>query len=267
MSTSTDAQTVKTTDIVGYFNGNKYPLNINSNALGLNLTLGPGTYLKDRSGRYINDPRIAEQHLCDIGGLTRELSKVGKVPINALVTPSDLPPPPTPAGGSTNRTGVSGFAVTAAPLHPHVPPAADGRKTVTPSPTRDQLKQVAAEANLAVQNSGAVKAMTIEDFNRVAAEANRQTRGQQPSNPQGSPGVKPGAPAAPTPAAQAAPPPAVPVPSADALAGRLPSELATPDLGPYSDLPDPATTVAPPPTPAAPGAVPGSKTRTWSKAT
>jgi hypothetical protein len=47
---------VPTTKVVGYFNGNKWPIQLVISKLSITLHLQPGEYILDRQGRKINDP-------------------------------------------------------------------------------------------------------------------------------------------------------------------------------------------------------------------
>ena len=44
------------TNVVGYYNGNRWPIQLVISKLNLTLTLEPGKYILDRQGRKINDP-------------------------------------------------------------------------------------------------------------------------------------------------------------------------------------------------------------------
>lgn len=48
--------TVPTTNVVGYYNGNKWPMQLVISKLSITLFLQPGEYVLDRQGRKINDP-------------------------------------------------------------------------------------------------------------------------------------------------------------------------------------------------------------------
>jgi len=45
-----------TTTVVGYYNGNRWPIQLVISKLNITLTLEPGKYVLDRQGRKINDP-------------------------------------------------------------------------------------------------------------------------------------------------------------------------------------------------------------------
>lgn len=45
-----------TTNVVGYYNGNRWPIQLVISRLNITLTLEPGIYIKDRQGRKVNDP-------------------------------------------------------------------------------------------------------------------------------------------------------------------------------------------------------------------
>src|ERR1700690_956471 len=89
------------TATTGYFNGNKHPITINSNALALNVTLAPSEYVRDRSGQMINDSRL--DGFLQPGGLTKQLGD------------------PTPVV-LINTTGGKGIGVTASPWKPQPTP-------------------------------------------------------------------------------------------------------------------------------------------------
>jgi hypothetical protein len=48
--------TAATTNVVGFFNPNQYRIYIEISELNLKCELNPGQYVRDRAGRYINDP-------------------------------------------------------------------------------------------------------------------------------------------------------------------------------------------------------------------
>jgi hypothetical protein len=48
--------TVPTTNVVGYYNGNRWPIQLVISKLSISLYLQPGEYILDRQGRKINDP-------------------------------------------------------------------------------------------------------------------------------------------------------------------------------------------------------------------
>lgn len=76
-----------TTNVVGYYNGNRWPIQIVVSKLNLTLTLEPGKYILDRAGRKINDPYF--EGFADRKQLHRELSD-NPVPLISIpvVTPN-----------------------------------------------------------------------------------------------------------------------------------------------------------------------------------
>lgn len=56
MSTTGPAPVAATTNVVGYFNNQRYPINLVISALGITIEIKPGEYIRDRQGRKINDP-------------------------------------------------------------------------------------------------------------------------------------------------------------------------------------------------------------------
>jgi len=51
-----DLQTVPTTKTIGYFNPQKFPIYIEISEINVKTELAPNAYIRDRAGRYINDP-------------------------------------------------------------------------------------------------------------------------------------------------------------------------------------------------------------------
>jgi len=72
----------KTTCITGYFNQQKFPIYIEISEINLKAELAPGAYLRDRAGRYINDP-IFEAY-CHPKGLARA---IGDAPVPIYYVP------------------------------------------------------------------------------------------------------------------------------------------------------------------------------------
>jgi hypothetical protein len=72
-------QNGKTTTVVGYFNGNDWPINISSSELGVMITLQPREYLLNSAGQKINDPYF-ERYLLP-RQLSKEVLKSGGVPV------------------------------------------------------------------------------------------------------------------------------------------------------------------------------------------
>jgi hypothetical protein len=109
MSEKTPAKP-KTTSVTGYFNSNNYRIAIRSAAIGVNVTLLEGEFVKDREGKKINDPRL-DAFLLTPGGLAKEIGD--PVPIRLLSTESG-----------------SGVGITAAPYKPQPMPV---KRTSTPN--------------------------------------------------------------------------------------------------------------------------------------
>ena len=79
-----------TTNVVGYYNGNRWPIQVVASKLNITLTLKPGEYVVDRQGRKVNDPYF--EVFAVNKQLHRELSKT-PVPVIAIpeVTPAVTP--------------------------------------------------------------------------------------------------------------------------------------------------------------------------------
>ena len=63
-----------TTQVLGYYNGGKWPIQIVFPKLNVTLTLEPGAHIRDASGRKINDPYF--EAFAKQGQLSREHSEV-----------------------------------------------------------------------------------------------------------------------------------------------------------------------------------------------
>lgn len=72
-------QNVQTTNTLGYYNGNKWPIHVVISELGLTLNLKPGEYILDAQGRPINDNFF--DGYAKPFQLSKELSKNGPVPL------------------------------------------------------------------------------------------------------------------------------------------------------------------------------------------
>jgi len=94
----------ETTNVVGYFNGNRWPIQLVISHLNITVTLDPGKYLVDRQGRKINDPFF--ETYAKNGQLHRETSQT-PVPL-FLIPPVQAPTLPTaqsnPVRSVTNFT-------------------------------------------------------------------------------------------------------------------------------------------------------------------
>lgn len=82
-----------TTNVVGYYNGNRWPIQLVVSKLNITLTLEPGKYVLDRQGRKINDPYF--EVFANNKQLHRELSQKA-VPIISI--PVVAPTVPTTSG-------------------------------------------------------------------------------------------------------------------------------------------------------------------------
>ncbi len=69
------------TRVSGYFNSEKWPIQIVLSKLNITLILKPGDFILDASGQKINDPYF--EVYANHGQLSRELSDV-RVPVNRL---------------------------------------------------------------------------------------------------------------------------------------------------------------------------------------
>jgi hypothetical protein len=75
-----------TTSVVGYYNGNRWPIQLVISKLNITLTLEPGKYILDRQGRKVNDPYF--EVFANNKQLHRELSET---PVPILVIPEVAP--------------------------------------------------------------------------------------------------------------------------------------------------------------------------------
>ena len=63
----------KTTNVSGYFNAERWPIQLVLPGHKITLTLKPGDFILDRKGRKINDPYF--ETFADSAQLAREISK------------------------------------------------------------------------------------------------------------------------------------------------------------------------------------------------
>ena len=156
---ATKSKPVQTTTVTGYFNGTGHRLNINSNALGLNVTLEKGAFLTDADGNKINDPRL-EQFVGERGfsrqigdpvpfhiigpntrtgiGITaapvvrqpapvavpaNAVNNLRRLPTQALVTDRGTVPPRTAAPAAIGSPGFAGSPTRPLPQRPGFTPA------------------------------------------------------------------------------------------------------------------------------------------------
>jgi hypothetical protein len=94
-----DKLAVQTTTVIGYFNPQKYSIQIEISEVNLKTELAPGAYVRDRSGRYINDP-VFEPY-CHTKGLARA---TGNRPLPILYVPRFVKPE-RPVTAVTQATG------------------------------------------------------------------------------------------------------------------------------------------------------------------
>lgn len=124
------------TKTCGYYNGNKWPIQLVISSLNVTLHLQPGEFVKDRAGRKINDP------LFDAYAKNRQLFReTSSTPVPLLRVPAPSSKPAPHDGQSVRQ--ITEFTHTAAGV----------RVPVIPQPR-----------NIAVQavNKNSVQAMTIE---------------------------------------------------------------------------------------------------------
>lgn len=94
-----------TTDTLGFFNKKSQPLQISSDHLGINMQVAPKSFVMDRSGRKINDPRL--DFYASAGLLAKELSPK-PVPLVLLAGTPVAPASPATSVTSSTRTPVRG---------------------------------------------------------------------------------------------------------------------------------------------------------------
>ncbi len=139
-----------TTDVLGYFNKNSFPLQITSEHLGVNMQVGPKAYVLDRAQRKINDPRL--DFYASSGLLSKEFSKVN-VPLVMLAG--------SPVAGAGPGTSVTSAVAAKAPA-PRVP--VQGTITLPGMPNR--IPAAAVQAQPSVSAPG-INAMSVADATRL----------------------------------------------------------------------------------------------------
>lgn len=85
---SNEQASPETTDVVGYFNNNSYPVVLNLSSLNLNVQVGSKKYLCDSAGKKINDPIL--RRFARAYGLSVEISKQVPVPIIHIARPDTI---------------------------------------------------------------------------------------------------------------------------------------------------------------------------------
>jgi hypothetical protein len=129
--------TESVTNVAGYFNPHTYPIFVEISEINLKAELAPGSYIRDRAGRYINDPIF--EPWCHAKGLSRAKSDK-QVPIvyvprfvkstrpaasvsqatgfvrdtGGRTVPTFPAKPPTPRPVSANKTPHTGMTMEAA---------------------------------------------------------------------------------------------------------------------------------------------------------
>jgi hypothetical protein len=84
-----------TTNVVGYFNNQKFPLHLVISRLGITLEVKPGDFIRDIKGRKINDP-VFDQY--------RQLSReTSPTPVPLIAIPVQTPIPVTSDGQSVRQ--------------------------------------------------------------------------------------------------------------------------------------------------------------------
>lgn len=165
-------QVPTSTNIVGFFNNNRFPVRINSSALEISFELKPGEYLKIRStGQKVNDPRL------------RAYVYSGGLSIEHAATGTEVPVVPLPRKGATQATqaprpatpGFSGSREMPAAHKPQPKPAlttkqAQGHETqphvpgmATPIPENHQPVQKPVPTKDRIIRQGPVTGMSMEN--------------------------------------------------------------------------------------------------------
>ncbi len=162
------------TNIVGFFNNNRFPVRINTSALEISFELKPGEYLKIRStGQKVNDPRLRAYVYS--GGLSIEHAATGvQVPVVPLprkgATQATQAPRPATPGFSGSREMPANLAkpqpkpaLTAKQAQgqepqPHVPgmatPIPENHQPVQkPVPTKDRIIRQGPVTGMSMENA------------------------------------------------------------------------------------------------------------------
>ena len=90
LSAMSEKSAVETTNVLGFFNGNRWPIQLVISSLNVTLHLQPGEYIKDRAGRKINDPFF--ENYAKNRQLFRETTDKA-VPIIRVPPPNNTPRP------------------------------------------------------------------------------------------------------------------------------------------------------------------------------
>lgn len=132
----------KGTNVKGYFNANRWPVNLSVSSVGLVFQLAPNQFILDQQGNKVNDPAL---EVC-VGPmkLSREMSN-DLLPINRLAQPRANPVTSTVSGS---------------PAKIVVPQSI---KAKAPAPA------MAATSPATVTPNASVRAMTMEEARRIGA--------------------------------------------------------------------------------------------------
>lgn len=136
-----------TTDVLGYYNKNDFPLQITSEHLGVNMQVAKKSYVTDRSLRKINDPRL--DFYASSGLLSKEFSKT-PVPLVLLAG--------SPVAGAAPSTSVTSSRAATSAAAPRVPV----QGTITPPGMPNKIPVVAQQSQPSVSAPG-INAMTVAE--------------------------------------------------------------------------------------------------------
>lgn len=129
------------TNVLGYFNGNPWPVQLAVSSLGRQFVIEPGKFVTDDRGNKFNDPAFEQYVGPDL--LSREW-----VPSNAVPTPI-LRVPPAPKQSATNAAGFSGQpGVNKLSDNPPPAPAAPAAPSASVPPVRGYSREEARKLGL-----------------------------------------------------------------------------------------------------------------------
>lgn len=140
------------TDVLGYFNKNSFPLQITSEHLGVNMQVGPKSYVLDRAQRKINDPRL--DFYASSGLLSKEFSKE-PVPLVHLAG--------SPVAGAAPSSSVTSRTPTATPI---VAPRVPVQGTITLPGMANRIPPSAVRPTQPSVSAPGINAMSVAEATR-----------------------------------------------------------------------------------------------------
>lgn len=145
------------TNVLGYKNNNNFPISISSDQLGINTQVAPKSYVVDREGRKINDPRL-DYYTRVNGLLSKEFSEK---PVPVILLGGSPVAPASGASGVGARAPSAPSIPVKAVLNPNSLPASpSAAKTIM---SRLPSVQPMNQSQSAPPQVASIRAMTVAE--------------------------------------------------------------------------------------------------------